>query len=234
MRVNSVKQRWVVAGLLAVCAGVAVFLFLASAKSHVWQPFLAVANKTENAPAITEIPFVDTDADGLTDAEELKLGTDPKNPDTDSDDYLDGEEVSQATDPRAAASLPAAPSLKSLAYGPDQNLSHAFVGAVLNDLAENDRLFYTEATGTGEVMLHAEYDAGSVESVAESFLKEFYENPDITNLRSIPDEDLVIMHNADAKAVDAYLVRLMAIVSNEAALKEIKDFYAELQKSDVR
>ncbi len=37
--------------------------------------------------------FLDSDGDGLTDAEELALGTDPLNPDTDGDGYSDGVEV---------------------------------------------------------------------------------------------------------------------------------------------
>jgi outer membrane protein OmpA-like peptidoglycan-associated protein len=43
---------------------------------------------------------LDTDGDGLSDAEELQLGTDPKNPDTDGDGLTDGEEVKKYhTDP---------------------------------------------------------------------------------------------------------------------------------------
>jgi outer membrane protein OmpA-like peptidoglycan-associated protein len=43
---------------------------------------------------------LDTDGDGLTDQEELLLGTDPKNPDTDGDKLTDGEEVKvYKTDP---------------------------------------------------------------------------------------------------------------------------------------
>jgi hypothetical protein len=38
-------------------------------------------------------PDPDTDGDGLTDAEEAILGTDPENPDTDGDGLTDGEEV---------------------------------------------------------------------------------------------------------------------------------------------
>jgi hypothetical protein len=36
---------------------------------------------------------IDTDGDGLTDAEEAEIGTDPTNPDTDEDGLFDGEEV---------------------------------------------------------------------------------------------------------------------------------------------
>ncbi len=43
---------------------------------------------------------VDTDGDGLTDAEELELGTDPNNPDTDGDGLSDGDEINvYGTDP---------------------------------------------------------------------------------------------------------------------------------------
>ena len=41
----------------------------------------------------------DADADGLTNAEELLLGTDPFDSDSDDDGYLDGEEVEAGTDP---------------------------------------------------------------------------------------------------------------------------------------
>lgn len=37
----------------------------------------------------------DTDGDGLSDAEELRIGTNPDNPDTDADGLLDGEEVNK-------------------------------------------------------------------------------------------------------------------------------------------
>lgn len=42
----------------------------------------------------------DTDGDGLSDAEETQIGTDPRNPDTDGDGLMDGEEVKKYhTDP---------------------------------------------------------------------------------------------------------------------------------------
>lgn len=43
--------------------------------------------------------FKDSDGDGLTDAEEYLLGTDPFNPDTDGDGYSDGVEVAAGYDP---------------------------------------------------------------------------------------------------------------------------------------
>jgi len=41
----------------------------------------------------------DQDGDGLSDADEANLGTDPANPDTDGDGLTDGEEVAGGTDP---------------------------------------------------------------------------------------------------------------------------------------
>jgi hypothetical protein len=44
-------------------------------------------------------PDPDTDGDGLTDAEEILLGTNPEDPDTDGDGLQDGDEVLLGTDP---------------------------------------------------------------------------------------------------------------------------------------
>jgi LPXTG-motif cell wall-anchored protein len=42
---------------------------------------------------------LDSDGDGVTDAVELGVGTDPFDPDTDDDGFLDGEELDAGTDP---------------------------------------------------------------------------------------------------------------------------------------
>ena len=46
---------------------------------------------------------IDSDCDGLTNAEEKLYGTDPNNPDTDGDGYSDGIEVASGYDPLKAA-----------------------------------------------------------------------------------------------------------------------------------
>jgi len=48
-------------------------------------------------------PSIDSDNDGLTDAEETKKGTDPKKADSDGDGFLDGQEVHDGYDPLRAA-----------------------------------------------------------------------------------------------------------------------------------
>jgi len=47
----------------------------------------------------TPLPTTDCDADGLTNAEEENLGTDPFDPDSDSDGITDGQEILDTTDP---------------------------------------------------------------------------------------------------------------------------------------
>ncbi|MFA6024522.1 MAG: S-layer homology domain-containing protein [Candidatus Gracilibacteria bacterium] len=60
---------------------------------------------TEPAPTEPD-PNLDTDGDGLTDAEEVDTVTDPNNSDTDGDTYSDGTEVDSGTDPLDATSYP--------------------------------------------------------------------------------------------------------------------------------
>ncbi len=54
----------------------------------------------------TDITKADTDNDGLTDRDEVKVfKTDPNNPDTDGDTYIDGKEVLSGYDPKGPGKL---------------------------------------------------------------------------------------------------------------------------------
>ncbi len=53
-------------------------------------------------PAVCVDPNKDTDNDGLTDTQEIALGTDPNTPDTDTDTLLDGEEIIRGSNPLKA------------------------------------------------------------------------------------------------------------------------------------
>jgi hypothetical protein len=54
----------------------------------------------------TAVPDTDLDRDGLTENEELAIGTDPNDPDTDGDGASDGDEVAAGTDPNDPGSFP--------------------------------------------------------------------------------------------------------------------------------
>ena len=56
-------------------------------------------------PCTANDPIQDCDNDGLTNAQELALGTDPFNPDSDGDGVLDGTEVADGTNPANPCSL---------------------------------------------------------------------------------------------------------------------------------
>ncbi|HTW96996.1 MAG TPA: thrombospondin type 3 repeat-containing protein, partial [Candidatus Methylomirabilis sp.] len=58
-----------------------------------------VADFNKIIQSLTLKPALDSDNDGLSDAEEAKLGTNLNNPDTDGDGYLDGSEVINGFNP---------------------------------------------------------------------------------------------------------------------------------------
>ena len=58
------------------------------------------------APSAVDLPSEDQDGDGLLDAEEEELGTDPLNADSDGDGFNDLDELNEGTDPNDAAEFP--------------------------------------------------------------------------------------------------------------------------------
>jgi len=78
----------------------------------------------------------DSDGDGLTDAEEAALGTNPNNPDSDGDGFSDGEEVARGTDPLDILSFP---------LGTPEDLD----GDGLLNTVETNTKIYVNANNTG-------------------------------------------------------------------------------------
>ncbi len=109
------QGKWLVIAIvvlvLAIVALLGVWFWKKSDSSNLVKkaavvPIVQNNNQVEtnaNSPSITppaDNTPVDTDGDGLSDAQENTLGTDPKNSDTDADGLFDGEEVKiYKTDP---------------------------------------------------------------------------------------------------------------------------------------
>jgi len=69
-----------------------------------WQFIPLAETEEETEENINYEPVIDSDQDGLTDAEEALFGTDKSNPDTDGDTYSDGVEVINLYNPKIAGS----------------------------------------------------------------------------------------------------------------------------------
>ena len=65
---------------------------------------VAISSGTGGSGVVIIRYVLDTDADGISDDDEAKLGSDPSNPDTDGDGEPDGYEVAMGTDPTDANS----------------------------------------------------------------------------------------------------------------------------------
>jgi hypothetical protein len=64
-----------------------------------------ISDEDSRDGCLAELGGADTDNDGLSNSEEKKYGTDPKNPDTDGDSYLDGQEVEAGYNPNGEGKL---------------------------------------------------------------------------------------------------------------------------------
>ncbi len=143
-------------------------------------------------PALPLDPDADEDGDGLTNAQELALGTDPYHPDTDGDGYSDGEEVAAGSDPLDPDSVPPLPG-NALAIAPDgawtwfndeRAIFHQgslFAGYVMRD-GRYGITRYDPATNTSHHM---------VISTAASREQDDHNNPSITVL---PDGRLLALY----------------------------------------
>ena len=80
-------------------AGVSTAAALTYAQSLTSTASAAPASRGANGIAQFQDGVYDNDLDGLTNAEEAALGTDPNDPDSDNDGISDGDEVDNGTDP---------------------------------------------------------------------------------------------------------------------------------------
>lgn len=80
---------------LTICSGVALATISSNSTANIQGTQSAETEQavTQTFMETQQAEQSDTDRDGLTNAEEAELGTDPNNPDTDSDTLNDGDEV---------------------------------------------------------------------------------------------------------------------------------------------
>ncbi|MDQ1283810.1 MAG: hypothetical protein QG620_158 [Patescibacteria group bacterium] len=100
----------------------------------------------ENSLGTTNNIFLDSDQDGLTDAEERTYGTDPRNRDTDSDSYCDGAEVKAGYDP-----LKPAPGDRIVSAEITPSEKNDTVSEVLGENTENKNLTQEMAEKLSEI-----------------------------------------------------------------------------------
>lgn len=92
---------WVLPFALFIC------LLLSAASAMAYEGYTAQvvsATQTAQANQLALVRAMDSDNDGLVNAEEVDFGTDPLNPDSDGDGLLDGEEKRWGTDPQVTDS----------------------------------------------------------------------------------------------------------------------------------
>lgn len=99
---KSSKKTWLMLGgsviIATLVVGILVFIKKPNSNSAniATQPNNAMSNTSSNEMVVSG---PDADNDGLSDSDEAKYGTDPKNPDTDGDTYNDGDEIKKDFDP---------------------------------------------------------------------------------------------------------------------------------------
>lgn len=109
-----IKKTILIAVLLLLVAGISAGIWVlrnrrvatktttaATQQTSTAQGGVPTVSKSSNKNQRTVVIQPDSDADGLTDAEEIQLGTNPNDPDTDHDGLTDREEVRiYGTDPK--------------------------------------------------------------------------------------------------------------------------------------
>ena len=80
----------------------------------------------------------DSDEDGLTNYQEIQLGTNPQNPDTDGDGYSDHTEVTDGTDPLLATSFRNLPPNRIFSTSPLRVLENLPIGTFVGNIQGAD------------------------------------------------------------------------------------------------
>lgn len=169
--------------------------------------------------------FEDRDQDGLTDQEELALGTDPDNEDSDGDGYSDGVEVESGYDPLDASPIDEPEPVQNEAIPEsDANLTKEFFEnleevktdelAALQVMA-NDPIQYENQVASGELD-NLELTEDEIASLLEETIEEVNIEDEIVELT---DEEINVLDPVEG--VDA-----QSILDEEK--KQVEEYFVQV------
>ena len=148
---------------------------------NIYEVIILVSDGIESDTQLLKISVLDlltedTDEDGLTDEEEIALGTDPHNPDSDGDGFFDGDEVEEGTDPKDKDDFPGSKfDFANLALVAENDDSDGVSSAVEFD-AVGGRTYYFAVSGAkgrrGKALLNLGYlnEDDTADSLSESVI----------------------------------------------------------------
>lgn len=180
--------------------------------------------------------FNDSDQDGLSDEDEAKYGTDPRNPDTDNDSYRDGSEVSSGYNPLISAP------------GDKLDDSTTAKAATLNIDPEAENLTTEFSNSIAEMVTSGKYENGvDMNSINALIEEKISGNLSFSDLPEIDDSSIKLLtqnysgfgkeKQARKKKEDneEYLSSIFYIMSNNLphsidSSEAVEDFSQEIMK----
>jgi hypothetical protein len=169
-------------------AKITLFIFLGLVVSSF--AFLVFA---DDASQNTQNIFLDSDQDGLSNAEEKIYGTDPSKTDTDGDGYADGAEVKSGYNPLKPA--PGDKIIQSNSFSADSNSTSVEPKATATQTASEEKINLTEKLSTDVAALmnqkSEENQPVNVEDL-DGILSQM-SSPDVVTFADLPEIDSKII-----------------------------------------
>lgn len=158
-------------------------------------------------------PFLDTDGDGITDVDELRIGTDPKKADTDNDGYTDKQEIDTGHDPLVNAKKASEVAAKASTSPVIKVSSGSAVTLPSSQQPGNP--------SNPNTVLDSLKSADSLGNLA--LLNTTINNGNAT-LPEISDKEIIISQNDGRSAIQNYLASLMGIFIKDSPWSGKEDF----------
>ncbi|MFC1632610.1 hypothetical protein ACFL1U_00495 [Patescibacteria group bacterium] len=186
----------------------------------------SIAAQIKPAEGIESVSDLDTDGDGLFDAKEEHLGTNPHNSDTDNDGFTDGEEIFNGYNPLSAA-----------IDGSQQNSVKIFGEPRV--MYENMQPTMTSASATSEAQAGVGGLGGEDEVILDSgAISDMLRQVNTLTNYSMPDISGIpinITQTSGKTPVENYMYDVLGIFSRWAPFDDevdISNFIAEVQQGN--